>query len=296
MLVVATGPGGDPPGYFPVQTIFGPHNHAATRVHDYSMAMLMRAQQDLRARGELSALSEAMLVMLNVGRIVNDTGHVMGLPQGIHGTVEEPPLGRVLKIEATPAIFSSRIVTIDPPEALERNLLWREDFETPHEAAGRTQRFVEYVFALMEFEPAASIAGRIPVRQAQGEHPALPVPEITSNSSGEPKIAVARYSVAHDEVLLDVNSSQAGFLQLSHAWYPTLEVFRNDTRIVPLRGTFNLIVVPVQAGENSYRIIPRRSGLRMALGWLAGATLLFVLLVPLLTRNISESRVTWGLK
>jgi hypothetical protein len=290
------GPGGGPIQYFPVQTASGPHNHAATAVHNYAVAILMKAEYDLRQQLQLSPKSEALLAMLNVGRIVNDAGSAMGLPAGMEGAQQEPPLGRVIRIaSATPAIFAPALTYMTPVPELERPLLWREEFFAPDDRARMTQEFVDRVLDEMAYRPELKLAERIPVRDPVGT---------PSNHGASSQLAgvasavikVTRYAVTADRVTLALTSASAGYLQLSHPWYPTLEVFHNGRRIEPLRGTFNLIVAPVEAGQNTYLIVPSRSSMRVAFGWFSAGVLGLTLLVPLVSARYRRAGPAWTSK
>jgi hypothetical protein len=67
--------------------------------------------------------------------------------------------------------------------------------------------------------------------------------------------------VGLDRVELTVRLAQPGFLQLSHAWFPSTIVTLNGNTVQPLRGALDLIVLPVGAGTSE---IVLRDGLTTA--------------------------------
>jgi len=273
------GPTALPLQYAPVQTVSGPHNHAATPVHNYAATAVMRAERDLVDQGTLSAGSESLLAMLNVGRIINDTGRSLGFDASVPGATDEPPLGRVIHIAAAaPVVFAPTLAPIDLPPAIERPLVWHESFrDWTDPQAQRMSAFLDRVLQTMQYQPAQRVAARILM-------PTLPAGDglTTPGEEAQTAVSVKRYTVSADRVDLMVAVSAPGFLQLSHPWYPTLQVLHNGKHIAPLRGVLNLIVVPALAGDNEYRLSPARSSLRRAVGTFSAIVLVSVLVTPLL--------------
>lgn len=271
-LSASIGPGGPPLLYFPVQFLVGAHNLAATHSHNYIAAAIKLVERDLRAQAALGQDTEAVLEMFNVGRIVNDSGRGLGLPDSIAGGVAEAPLGRVLEVRApSPVIFSTRLLELSPPGELDKPVLWNESFEKPSERVARLMELVHSIPGRMDYDPTTRSAGAIPVRTS-----------LQGNRAGEAPPAswdgrIERYDVQLDRVQLSITSRLAGFAQLAHPWYPRLEVTWNGQALVPIRGTMNFLVVPVEAGRNDYeiehRVSPERRGYRL----LSAAVFLLVL-------------------
>lgn len=276
--LIDIGPDALPLQYASLQTVSGTHNHAATLVHNYAVTILKRAERDLGDYGTLTPDALALLAMLNVGRIVNDTGAALGFPPVIQPTMDEPPLGRVIRIATpSPVVFAPGLVQLAPAITLDRPMLWAEDFKgwTAPQVV-QTSAFLDAFLHAMRYRPETRTAARIPVR----ERPAGGI-ETADSQGPEASVAIVDYRVSMGRVDLRVDLSEAGFLQLSHPWYPMLEIRHNGTVIEPLRGSLNLLVVPANQGENVYSIIPRRSALRRLCGWLSAVTLGVVLIAPL---------------
>jgi hypothetical protein len=280
LLQTDVGPNGDPIHYYPVQTVGGPHNHAATTVHNYVVTMLMLAERDLRRDGALTEESRAMLAMLNVGLIVNDHGRGMGFPERFAAGAEAPPIGRHIEIEAaTPAVFAPALFQLEPDPELDRGMVWRSGYlEPPDPKTERLAAFLEQALQAMAYRPEAAAAGRLPVRELPAG--ALPGANAVADAAAPEPLAVEAYEVTADRVTLAVTAPADGWLQLAHPWYPTMTVTLNGEDIDPVRGAFNLMVVPALAGENLYVIAPHRSLLRIVMGILCALVLLAVLAVP----------------
>lgn len=284
-ITVDIGPGASPLQYAPVQTVSGPHNHAATPVHNFAATILMRAQRDLALSGTVSESTKSLLAMLNVGRIVNDTGHSMGFPPEVAPADEEGPLGRALRIpNATPIVFSTTLAAMSPTPDIERPLLWHESFDgwrDPRVVGANA--FLDLAIAAMDYRPENRSAAALLVRQ-------LPEADNLGADYVEPAAPaiIREYTVSPDRVSLVVVAPAAGFVQLSHPWYPTLQVLHNGKRVEALQGAFNLMVLPALSGENRYEIVPLRSNLRRATGWFSLLVLILILATPVVARRIAK--------
>lgn len=273
-LMVEVGPSAGPIGYHPVQTLSGPHNMAATRVHNYAVAALKRVETELRG-GALSSDTAGLLAMLNVGRIVNDNGTGMGLPPGIAGTAAESPLGPVLPIAgATPAVFAPRLVEIVPPPGADKPALWDSSFAAGADAQAREVGAVlDAVLAAMRFAPATATAAALPVRGG-ADAAAAPPAGVTAPPA---PVAVLDYAVEAQLVRMRLRLPEAGFVQLAHPWYPFQAVTVDGQAVTPMRGTLNLLVLPMAAGEHVVEVAAARSPLRRGFG--IGCGLLFVVVL-----------------
>lgn len=286
-LLVEAGPSAGPISYYPVQTLFGPHNMAATRFHNYAVAVLKRAEAELRG-GALSADTAGLLAMLNVGRIANDNGTAMGLPPGIAGTGEEAPLGTVLRIAgATPAVFASRLAEIVPPPGADKPALWDSSFAAGADAQAReVGAMLDAVVAAMRFAPATATAAAIPVRSGASDTVAPPAGIAVQPAPAAP-FAVLDYEVEAQLVRMRLLLPEAGFVQLAHPWYPFQAVTVDGQAVTPLRGTLNLLVLPMGAGEHVVAVAAERSPLRRGFGIGCGLLFLAVVAVALWPRRRS---------
>lgn len=274
LLRVEMGPSTGPIGYSPAQTLSGVHNMAATRLHNYAVVTLERAETELRRSGALSAGTERLLAMLNAGRIVNDSGSAMGLPESIAAAAEEGPLGRVLPIPgATPAVFARQLVEIAPPAGADKPVLWDADFEGGrNEQVQAVNQVLDAVLESMRLEPGRATAAAIPVRAIPDTLSAGP--SSVEDSAAESSFAVLDYAVEAQRVRIALRVPQAGYVQLAHPWYPFQRTTVDGQAVAPLRGTLNLLVLPVPAGAHVVEIAAERSALRRGFGF--GCALLFV--------------------
>lgn len=274
-IAVRVGPSSIPVSYYPVQTLSGPHNMAATHLHNYAVAILKRAESDLRENGTLSPATLQLLAMLNVDRIVSDNGTGMGLPAGISGLVEDGPLGSVLRVpDPTPVLFAARLVTMAPPPGADHPPLWGDAFGARASAqAQAVDRFLDDVVSAMAFVPENASATAIPIRPDQpavrGDWGATePLPDDAV------PLQVVDYKVEAQRVVLQVRVASAGYVQLAHPWYPFQSVEIDGHPAETLRGTLNLLVLPIEAGEHVITVTAYRSNLRRILG--GGTVLLLV--------------------
>ena len=279
------GPNASPLQYYPVQTASGPHNHAATVVHNYASASIKWAEKDLNTTGRLSENSATLLGLFNISRIVNDTGRGMGFPPSYSDArIEEPYLGQVIPVpNPTPVIFAPQLAKLLPPPGVERPMLWSENFLPQADAqALATLRFLSEFIDVMHPQLMSSSASRIPV---------LELPEGYRPDEGESAthaphnvLQLHDYQVTTDQVSLKLDVQESGYLEFSHPWYPTIAVYKDDQRIKAIRSTINLIVVPIEAGTHTFRIIPERSFLRQTTGIFSALILGLTICVPLVTR------------
>jgi hypothetical protein len=272
-LAIPIGPGGPPVLYHRVPLLTGAHNLAATRVHNYFAAVIMMAENDLRTQGRLQPETAALLAMLNTSRVVADNGRGFGLPAHVVSTSVEGPLGATLRVrDATPVIFAQGLVMIESPPGLDKPVVWYESFNTS-DAASQTAKLIEFVrstFGQMAYEPASRTAERIPVRSAPAASPGSPAPTSWHG-------AITNYRIGFETIKLDLDSSLAGWVQLAHPWYPGQRVRWNGSIIEPNQGTFNLLVVPVMAGTNSYEVTYPRSSLRQVVNGVSAFALIAAL-------------------
>ncbi len=100
--------------------------------------------------------SESLLAMLNVGRIINDTGRSRGFDASFPAATDEPPLGRVIHLAAAaPVVFAPTLAPIDLPPAIERPLVWHESFRGwTDPQVQRMSAFLDRVLETMQYQPA----------------------------------------------------------------------------------------------------------------------------------------------
>lgn len=263
-ITVEIGPAAGPINYRPVQTLSGPHNMAATRFHNYGVAMLKRTESDLRQEGKLGPRTAALLAMMNVGTIANDHGTGMGLPQQVTATTEDGPLGRNLEVDhPTPAVFAPHVVSLIPPQHADKPALWGTSFTPDFDSQAQTVAKVldDYLDA-MQLDPATACAAAIPVR--------LPSNDVPSQAEATPlpgaNFAVQDYVVEAQRVLVRLQVPAPGFVQLAHPWYPHQSVFVDGREVERLRSTIDLIVVALEPGEHEIEIVAVRSPLRTTFG------------------------------
>lgn len=276
------GPTASPLQYYPVQTASGPHNHAATVVHNYASTSIKWAERDLNTTGKLSENSAMLLGLFNISRIVNDTGRGMSFPPSYSDArIEEPYLGQVIPVPTpTPVIFAPQLVKLLPPPEVERPMLWGESFLPPADArALATFRFLSEFIGAMQPQLMFSSASRIPVLELPEGY--RPNKKETATHVPHNVLQLHDYQVTTGQVSLKLDVQESGYLEFSHPWYPTIAVYKDDQRIKAIRSTINLIVIPVEAGTHTFRIIPERSFLRQATGTFSALILGLTICVPL---------------
>jgi hypothetical protein len=277
-IAASTGPEGTPISFYAtVQRTSGNHNMAATLVHNYLETIVNRADRDLRHDGRLSSPTAELLAILNVARVVCFGSFANGCPATFQDTVQEGPLGAVVKIaDPSPVVFSRRVIQLAPPSTLDKPLLWDPIFASEPMAA----RLRDISDFLEQYRAEARID--LPHHTAA----ALPVRDIPANAvQGEPdesdaEVAINRYEVNLTTVHLGVFSRESGYLQLAHPFFPGLAVFVNGHAVEPLQGSFNLMVLPISAGESEIALSPKITPWTKIAAGLSGVGLIALLVVP----------------
>jgi len=229
--------------YATVQRVAGNHNMAATRMHNFLVATTKLAEGDLRAAGEVTHETRSLLALFNVGRVICHTSIANGCPTAIHDTDNDAVLGRYIRLSSTPVVFSQRLVTLTLPPDLEKPMLWPDDY-APYASHARINAIDAALHRFLEVEVLD-----LPNRKAR----AIAVRErpLASNVSGTGipwHPVIADYAVGLDTVKLRVEADAPGYVQLSHPWLPSTKVAVNGAVIEPLRGTIEMMVVPIQQG------------------------------------------------
>jgi hypothetical protein len=267
----ATGPEGRLDSYAAaLPRVSGYHNMAATRVHNYATVIVNRAERELRASGRVTAATADLLAVLNVHRIVCFRPFAMGCPAGFRDATAEGPLGPVVPIpDASPVLFSPRLVPLLPPHGMDKPALWDPIFamEPMPPRLRAISAFLDAWLAQARPDPATRIAQALPVRDPPAQPPAA--------DSGDWHPRLMHYALTLQTVSLTVAADRAGFVQLAHPWYPGTEVRVNGQVVQPMRGAFNLIVLPIGPGETVITLRPRITpATRLALALSGGGLLL----------------------
>lgn len=295
-LSIHIGPGGPPLLYHPLAQLIGAHNRTATRSHNYIAVCIKRAEKDLLQYGKLSEDTTKLLSLFNVSRIIHDTGTSLGFYDNINASKTESPLGKIIKIEnATPVVFSPRLITIGDKmkyDGLDRPLLWNWNFApippgrrisfhiNPNEGRvliSKLDAFIDSILEAMKYDPKRKFSEAIVVRNNKEALAS------TLKTHYQWTAELLDYDVKIDKTSLNVKSNGTGYMQLSHSWYPSLEVKHNGKFITPIQSAMSLIVLPVENGINHYEITPVRTNLRIYTGWVSFATLLTVCFIGVIT-------------
>lgn len=258
-LHASIGPAGGPvTEYGLVQRVAGVHNMAATRVHNYGVTILEMAADELRRGGVLGEHTLSLLRLMNVTRIVCFTPTAAGCPQHFLGAREEGPLGRVIHLpDASPVVFSRRLVPLAPPPGLDKPMLWADSFDAgvpPQQVSETVDRLDDYIRKL-GLARTGNMRAALPVRSLGSWTPDLP-----DDQPWHPRLTT--YQVSLQSVSMEITSDGSGYAQLSHPWYPGNQLRVDGTVVQPLQGTLNLLVVPVHAGVNSIDIEPASTAIR----------------------------------
>lgn len=270
--------------YSTVQRVAGHHDMAATRVHNYAVTILKMAERNLRAHGSLGNASKTLLAMLNVGLIVCANPTAMGCPARFADGSADGRLGRVVRLrEATPVLFSRRLVALTPPPGIEKPMFADGAYET----SAQNPRVAKTVAYLKTFLNAAKIsmadrmAAALPVR-------AVPVRSIAAAEAAGDDVATGwharlrRYAVSLSSISMTIEADGPGFVQLAHPFFPALSITSNGRHVQPMEGAVDLIVLPLATGRNAIEIRPGTTPIRVASAGVSGAALILGLMAALL--------------
>jgi len=292
-LSAIIGPSGGPMSYdATVQRIAGNHNMAATRLHNYLVTTAKQGEADLARTGQLGPETRTALGLFNVGRVVCASAIDNGCPSALHETANDGVLGSVVPVTATPVVFSRTLVPFTPDPHLAKPMLWDEDFSAP----GAQPRIAAIDGVMLQFldiekpnlttrmAAALAIQGRPPQPPLEEDRPWHPV--------------LQSYSVGLDTVHLTIETDAAGYVQLSHPWFPSMRVTVNGQVVQPLGGAIDLMVVPIQAGRSTIMLHDAWTPIRLisAAISIAGVVLAFVLALAasILGRRAASSRPRWA--
>jgi hypothetical protein len=267
---VDVGPDGGPVYYdAAIQRIAGNHNMAATHVHNYILAAEKFAETDLRRDHRLAPETRRMLELLNVTRILCQSPIASGCPATFDGTTAEDGLGKTLKLDGFPVLFSRKLVELPPEATLEKPMLWPWDFDMPSSAAriGQIDHFLRLFVDAERPQPDTRMGAAIAVRSRSGFSDQLP-------ADLDWKPIVASYQVGLQSVDIRIESNAAGYAQISHPWFPATEVLIDGRSVVPIQGAIDLLVVPVHPGQNHIEIRAGTTPIRRISGWISLAGLL----------------------
>ncbi len=250
------GPGAGPPSYAAMpQRVAGYHNMAATRAHNFIVTAAKDAERDLRANGRLSAATQTLLDVLNVGRIVCLGSFRTGCPGNFADVRPEGPLGEALPLPAaSPVLFAPALTRLAPPPGLDKPMLWAEAFgpgadpDTADRIA-RIRGFEDRYLALARIDAARHVAAALPVRT-------LPAGAAEAAEAPDWHAELLDYRVGLQSVRIAVHSSAPAYVQLAHPWYPATELRLNGAAVPMLRGALDLIVLKLPAGESRIELRP----------------------------------------
>ncbi len=247
------GPDASPLSYYAtVQRIAGNHNMAATRVHNFLAVTAKQAEAELQDSGVLSAETSMSLGLFDVGRIICNTSIANGCPALAGGTADDAVLGRFIPTPAMPAVFSQRLAVMAPPPGLDKPMLWPEDFRSAKDAP----RIDAIKAELRRFMAAEGIDGATRTARAIAVNDGAAVAD-PPQASGPWHPMVQDYAVGLTSVALRVEADAPGYVQLSHPWFPSTRVTVNGVAAQAIRGTIDLMVVPIPSGVS---VIELREG------------------------------------
>jgi hypothetical protein len=79
-----------------------------------------------------------------------------------------------------------------------------------------------------------------------------------------------------------VQSDRAGYVQLTHPWFPSNLVLVNHQPVATMVGAWHLLVVPIQAGVSTIEVVPTTTPIRVLSGWISLFGVIIGLTVPLI--------------
>ena len=269
--------------WYPAESAGGGHVEMATPAWVYGDMAGLMVEADLRSIGRLQPETRDFLCLLRVERILAATSTSMGMPASVTAAEPEGPLGRVVRTRcAYNLTFSQTLVPADFPP-MDPGVRYGDDSLT-----SRLSEFLPFVHRLlseMAVNPDTGIAQRILV-------PGLKEPiAVTSGGSTPSAVATRSYEVTLSRVRVSIESTTEGFVRLSHAWHPRLQVLRNGKPVAVYRDITNCIVVPVSAGMTVIEIAPGAEPARIFGGAVSLAALLglAVFAVASMVRPIARS-------
>jgi hypothetical protein len=257
---ISVGPDSSPLNYARVQMLYGPHKMEASKGHNAMVAVLQIVQDDLNRTGSLRPDTAGLLGLYNVGWIVGHQKNRMGLPRTVPGTVPDDVIGAHLRIVgATPFLVSGRLDQAVMPADFGGPPFWQNDFLARTPRAEGAEAAAQTAFAAMQVD--------LPERQA-AQFLVQTVPDWGHVSGAAPHARLVDYRVWPGRVRLVVESDGAGFLRLSHPFYPALHVTENGVAVQAVPDVFSMMVVPVRAGQTDIEVVARPSGLRVVCWWI----------------------------
>ncbi|MFO1027483.1 MAG: hypothetical protein U1E70_20085 [Acetobacteraceae bacterium] len=253
-----------------VQRIGGNHNLAATRVHNFLMSAALQSEFDLTRSGRLTPDTAAALGLFNVARVICFSSIAVGCPATIQDTQENAALGRFLALPASPVLFSRTLTEFRPDPKLAKPMLWSEDYRGgrggPHVAA--LDGALREVLRIEAPDFTARTASALAV---QG-----PLPRVTAADSAWHPV-LRSYAVGLDTVRAEVETDGPGYVQLAHPWFPSMRVTINGQAVQPIRGSIDLLVVPLPAGQSVIVLHDGWTAMRLASAGISAVGLLLIL-------------------
>lgn len=271
--------------YATVQRVAGTHNMAATRVHNYAETAVELAAQDLQHDDTLSEVSIELLSLLNAARVVCDTPVGNGCPDRFYTATPEGPLGRVIHVgSASPVWFSRSVTLLTPAPRLDKPMIWQHDWTDQSRQIQAIEAFIDRYLKTAQIDIDSHQATTLPVRSL----PTLPGAAPGEDSAWHPRLL--RYQVSEQTVRLAIESDRAGYVQLAHPWFPGLRVTVNGVAVQPLRGSLDLMVLPLAAGTSDIAIQPFTTRVRAVSDLASGGFLAVALVVGAVLARPSARR------
>jgi hypothetical protein len=258
---ISVGPDSSPLNYARVQMLYGPHKMEATKGHNAMVAVLQIVQSDLNRTGSLSAETAGLLGIFNVGWIVGHQKSRMGLPAAVPGPVPDNVIGAHLRIAgATPFLVSGRLEQAAIPGDFGGPPFWQNDFLARTARAEGAEAAARTAFEAMHVDLPQLQAGQFLVQA---------MPDWGHAGGAAPRVKLVEYRVWPGRIRLVVESDGAGYLRLSHPFYPALHVTENGVAVRAVPDVFSMMVVPVRAGETDIEVVARASRLRVVSWWIS---------------------------
>jgi len=263
--IISVSPDASPMQVALVQEWRGPHKPDATKAANPIAAAMKLAEADLRAQRRLSAAVRSLFAALNIGWVVGHDGVRLGLPAGWADGSADPAIGAHWRIpEATPVMASGHLIAVPRPPYFDAYRFWNSEFESHTPAADAALVAVAESVRRMDADPASRRATALLVMDA---------PAAGSAAARAPVISLDDYQVTSGQVHLRLRADRPGFVRLAHPVSPFAVVTLNGQRIVPMADVFNLIVLPIAAGESDILITGTPSRLRVVCFWITALTL-----------------------
>ena len=253
--------------WHPTEFTIAGHVEMATAAWVFGDLSNLLVALDLSRWGQLAPMTQDLLCLLRVNRIVGIGQNAMGLPEWIAAATPEGPLGRTLQTDCHYQAVFSHMLASPTFEELDPRLDYAPD--SPYRRLPASQIFLEKLLSSMAVDRMTGTAAQILVPGFAREEEKI----LTNDRRG---VVINSYNVTADDVRISLTAPSDGFVRLSHAWHSRLDVKLNGKIIETYKDITNFLVSPVVAGANVIEIRPHTDPLQKLGNAVSIASLVFL--------------------